>query len=323
VVSTGSDSLRLVFFGTPDFAVPSLNTLLASRHTVAAVVTQPDRPKGRGRQLTPPPVKIAATEAGVPVVQPGTLKDADFVVRLRDLEADLGVVVAYGRILPDNVLGSARLGFVNVHASLLPRHRGASPINHAVMSGDSITGVTIMRVVRELDAGPIFDQASRPIALEESSDVIERDLAELGARLLLDVVERLTEGTARETEQDHALATYAPRLTREDGIIDWTSSARQIHDKVRGLHPWPHAHTYLRRLRCTLLRTDLPAGGFHSLEDAGRVVHASPDGIEVVAGDGRTVRILDLQPDGRRRMSAREFLAGHPVSSGDRLGRAA
>jgi methionyl-tRNA formyltransferase len=319
MVSSRAGPLRIVFFGTPDFAVPSLRALLASRHTVVAVVTQPDRPRGRGRHLAAPPIKTLAAQAGIPILQPGTLKDDPIAARLGELRPDLGVVAAYGRILPDRLLRCTRLGFINVHASLLPRHRGASPVNHAVMAGDSTTGVTIMRVVRELDAGPMFDQASRPIGPDETSAVIERDLADLGAALLMKTLERLAEGTAVETEQDHSLATYAPRLTRADGEIDWTASAHQVHDKVRGLHPWPHAHAFVGTRRCTILSTDLPFRGLRPRDLAGRVAHASAEGIEVIAGDGQIVRILELQPDGRRRMSARDFLAGHAVTPGDRL----
>jgi methionyl-tRNA formyltransferase len=313
----------VVFLGTPGFAVPSLQALLGSRHSVIAVVTQPDRPSGRGRLLATPPVKSLAMEAAVPILQPATMKDEAVAARMRDLNCDLGVVVAYGRILPDAVLGATSLGFVNVHASLLPRHRGAAPIHHAVMSGDATTGVTIMRVVRELDSGPIFLQASRPIGPEETSEVIERDLAELGARLLIDTIDRLADGTAVETEQDHSRATYAPRLTRADGLIDWTASAQHVHDKVRGLHPWPYAHTFLRGARWTVRRTDLPARIQGADADGGRIIRVSSDGIEVVAGDGNTVRILEVQLDSRRAMPAREFLAGHEVTPGDRLGTAA
>jgi methionyl-tRNA formyltransferase len=320
MVSQRASPLRIAFFGTPDFAVPSLRALLASRHTVVAVVTQPDRPRGRGQHVAAPPVKTLAIEAGIPVMQPETLKDDRVGVRLGELAPDLGVVVAYGRILPDRLLQSTRLGFINVHASLLPRHRGASPISHAVMAGDTTTGVTIMRVVKELDAGPMLDQASREIDPAETSDTIERDLANLGATLLMESVERLADGTAVETEQDHSLATYAPRLARADGALDWRASAVQIHNKVRGLYPWPHAHTVVHGARCTILRTDLPARGVQAGDLAGRVAHASADGIEVVAGDGHIVRILEIQPDGRRRMSAGEFLAGHALTPGERLG---
>jgi methionyl-tRNA formyltransferase len=321
VVTAPSRSLRIVFFGTPEFAVPSLRALLTSPHAVDAVVTQPDRPKGRGHQLAAPSVKQVGIQEGLRILQPETLKDGALASELRDLRLDLGVVAAYGRILPGAVLSATRLGFVNVHASLLPRYRGASPVNHAVMAGDPVTGVTIMRVVKELDAGPMLDQISRRIAPDETSAAVERDLADLGAQLLLESVERLAGGTAVETEQDHSLATYAPRLTRADGIIDWTASAHQIHDKVRGLYPWPHAHTHVGGSRCTILRTDLP-GGRPPGGDAGRVAAASAKGIEVVAGDGRIVRILDIQPDGRRRMSAAQFLAGHRLKPGDRLGTA-
>ncbi len=245
-MSALSPPFRIIFFGTPEFAVPSLSALLQSRHHVAALVTQPDRPKGRGHHIAAPPAKLAAIDHGIPVLQPQTLKDDTLVSELTLLAADLGIVVAYGKILPDRILTSTRSGFLNVHASLLPRHRGAAPVNRAVMAGDATAGVTIMRVVRELDAGPTFAAAARPIGPDETSEQIEHDLARMGAALLIEVIEELAQGTAVPSEQDHRLATYAPRLTKAEGLIDWNSTAVEIHNKVRGLHPWPHAYTHVR-----------------------------------------------------------------------------
>src|SRR5262249_21727461 len=255
--------LRVVFFGTPAFAVPTLDALLASRHAVVGVVCQPDRPRGRGHKTSAGPVKSRAVSAGCPVLQPQRLKADGLLERLAALAADLGVVAAYGRILTDAVLAMPRLGLINVHASLLPRYRGAAPVHRAIIAGDRETGVTIMRVVQALDAGPMLATAHRPIGADETSDEVERDLARIGAPLLVETVDGLAAGTVRETPQDASAATYAPRLTKEDGALDWQAPAIRIHNLVRGLHPWPHASTFLHGRRLILLRSspsDQPAG---------------------------------------------------------------
>src|SRR5688572_13378910 len=238
---TPAAPLRIVFFGTPDFAVPTLHALHDSRHPVVGVVTQPDRARGRGHHSQPGPVKQVADQYQMPVLQPERLRDDGFLDALRGLDADLGVVAAYGRILTDAVLTIPRLGLINVHASLLPRYRGAAPVHRAVMAGERETGVTIMRVVKALDAGPMLSTATRPIAGEETSVDVEWDLAQIGARLLVEAVDRLAAGTAREESQNDLEATYAHRLTKDDSPIDWARPARELHDQIRGLHPWPHA----------------------------------------------------------------------------------
>jgi len=308
--------LRVVFFGTPAFAVPTLDALLASRHAVVGVVCQPDRPRGRGHKTSAGPVKSRAVSAGVPVLQPQRLKDDGFLESLAALAADLGVVAAYGRILTDAVLAMPRLGLINVHASLLPRYRGAAPVHRAIIAGDRETGVTIMRVVQALDAGPMLATAHRPIGADETSDEVERDLARIGAPLLVETVDGLAAGTVRETPQDASAATYAPRLTKEDGALDWQAPAIRIHNLVRGLHPWPHASTFLHGRRLILLRSspsDQPAGAA-----PGTVLAAKPGDFVVAAGSGR-VHLVEVQVEGKRPMTAREFLAGHRVSPGDRL----
>lgn len=307
--------LRIVFFGTPQFAVPTLEHLLASRHPVVGVVTQPDRPRGRGQRITAAPVKALAVARGLPLFQPARLRDAASAAQLRAWEPALAVVAAYGRLIPDHLLTLPRLGMINVHASLLPKYRGAAPVHRAVMAGEPETGVTIMRIVRELDAGGMFAKATRHIGPDETSDEVERDLAELGARLLVATVDALAEGTAREEPQDDASATYAPKITKEEGLIDWSQPAQAIHDKVRGLYPWPHAYTLLDGTRVIVLRTRVePAIGYPPLP--GTIFHVSRDALHVAAGDGRAVAITHLQSEGRRPMTAREFLAGHPVAAG-------
>jgi methionyl-tRNA formyltransferase len=314
--------LRVVFFGTPGFAVPTLREICAAGHDVAAAVTQPDRPRGRGQKPSPGPIKRFAEEHGLRVLQPDRLRDEGFVQTLASLAPDLGVVAAYGKILPEAVLALPRLGLVNVHASLLPRWRGASPIHRAVMAGDAETGVSIMRVVQALDAGGVFAQAHRPIGADETSEDVERDLAELGARLILPVIAALGAGTAVEAAQEASLVTHAPRLTREDGVVAWTAPAEVIHNQVRGLHPWPHAVTTLQGARVIVLRTSLAprpsVPGSHA--DPGEVLAIDHDAIVVQTGDGRSIGLVQLQAEGRRVLGAREFAAGARLQPGVRFG---
>ena len=324
------DALRIVFFGTPAFAVPSLEALIGSRHAVVAVVSQPDRPKGRGQQLQPTATSAVALTHGIPVLQPAKIRDEAFLQQVRDLRADLGVVVAFGRILPDALLAIPRLGMINVHASVLPRYRGAAPIQRAVLSGDAETGVTIMRVETELDAGPTFAVATVPISPDATSGDMERVLAVLGARLLIPVVDDLAAGRAVETPQDHTRATHAAKIAKDEGAIDWGEPAAAVHNRVRGLQPWPLAWTRLDGDRVVLRRTrphDLssaePSGSVASGSDPaaapGTVLRAAGDELVVACGGGTALQVLELQPEGRRTMTAREFLSGRAVAPGTRL----
>jgi methionyl-tRNA formyltransferase len=309
----------VVFFGTPDFAVPTLRHLLPSQHTVAGVVTQPDRPRGRGQKVSFSPVKTLALQHGIPVLQPDRLKSPDVAEAIRAWRPDLGVVAAYGRIIPEHLLSIPRFGMINVHASLLPGYRGAAPVHRAVINGEAETGVTIMRVVKELDAGPTFAKVTRPIGPDETSDVVEDALSEMGAELLLRVVEDIEAGNACEVAQDESLATYAPRLTKDEGLIDWSQSAAQIHNRVRGLYPWPHGYTYLRGHRLIVRRTRVPERAASHQSAAGTIVAVDHEAVRVATGAGEHVEILEVQPEGRRPMSAREFAAGHRIASGDVL----
>jgi methionyl-tRNA formyltransferase len=307
----------VLFFGTPRFAVPTLQHLLDSAHTVAGVVTQPDRPRGRGQRITFAPVKALASARHIPIIQPDRLKPPEVADALRAWGADIAVVAAYGRIIPAHLLTIPRLGMINVHASLLPRYRGAAPVHRAVINGDAETGVTIMRVVEALDAGPMFAKAIRSIAPDETSDIVEDDLAELGARLLIDVLEQMASGTAREEPQDESQATYAPRLVKEEGLIDWSQSATQIHNRVRGLYPWPHAYSFLNGSRLIIRRSRVLADGEGPRRFApGTITQMAPDGLIVATGQG-DLRVLEVQPEGRRPMSVRDFTAGRRVSPGD------
>ncbi len=309
--------LRVVFFGTPQFAVPTLERLAGSSHTVVGVVTQPDRPSGRGHQTAPTPVKAAALARGIPVFQPATLKDPAIEPALRDLAPDLGVVAAYGRIIPLRLITLPRLGMINVHASLLPRYRGAAPVHRAVINGDAETGVTIMRVVQALDAGAMFATVTRAIGPEDTSDVVERDLSQLGADLLVQVADQLAAGSATEVEQDATASTYAERLTKEEGRVDWSLPADALRNRVRGLYPWPHAYTFLDGARLILLHART---GPQTDAAPGAVIQADADGILVAAGAGTSLRIDRLQPEGKRAMDARAFLAGRPITAGTALG---
>jgi methionyl-tRNA formyltransferase len=306
-------SLRIVFFGTPAFAVPTLDAILASRHTVAGVVTQPDRPRGRGHKVSDAPVKARAIAAGLAILQPPSLRDETFLAALRAFDADIGVVAAYGKILTETVLAVPRLGMVNVHASLLPRYRGAAPVHRAVIAGEHETGVTIMRVVKALDAGPMLASRRRPIDPDETSEAVEAALAALGAPLLVETLDALAAGQAVETPQDERAATYAPRITKEDGVIDWARPGREIRDLVRGLYPWPHAYSFLNGERLIIWRTAFETTGTHALP--GTIVAARGDTWAVASGDG-VVHIQQVQAEGKRPVATREFLAGHPIRVG-------
>jgi methionyl-tRNA formyltransferase len=325
-------SLKIVFFGTPAFAVPSLDALLtASPHAVVGVVTQPDRPRGRGQKTSDAPVKARAVEAGLPILQPDRMKDPELLDALSAWQADLGVVAAYGRILTEAILAIPRLGMINVHGSLLPRYRGAAPVHRAIIDGEISTGITIMRVVKALDAGPMLAKDHRPIGPEETSEEVELDLAKIGARLLVAVVDQIARGQAHETAQDDSLATYAHRLTKDDGAIDWQLPATGIHNLIRGLHPWPHAFSFLGGKRFILLRSLVAAenepGTSAVISDVqrvatsiepGTILEANGDRLTIATGAGG-LRVTEIQAEGKRPMSAREFLAGHRLTAGDRF----
>jgi methionyl-tRNA formyltransferase len=312
-------NLRIVFLGTPAFAVPSLEALIRSRHTVVGVVSQPDRPRGRGHQLQPTATRLAAAAHGIRALQPSKIRDDAFLDSIRDLRPDLGIVVAFGRILPDSLLAIPRLGIINVHASILPRYRGAAPIQRAVLAGDAETGVTIMRVVSELDAGPVFSVTKTPIPPDATSGDMEAVLAMLGAGVLLPVVDALAEGRAAETPQDPAAATHAAKVTKAEGTIDWHEPGSVVHNRVRGLQPWPLASTLLDGDRLVVRKTRPVSVDTHGVAP-GTVVRAYGDQLTVACGGGTALDILEIQPEGRRTMTAREFLAGHGGLEGAEFG---
>lgn len=307
----------VVFFGTPQFAVPTLTHLLGSRHRVAGVVTQPDRPRGRGQRLSDAPVKALAVERGLPVLQPDRLGEPSVAAALRAWNPDIGVVAAYGKLIPGSLLQIPRFGMINVHASLLPKYRGAAPVHRAVIDGETQTGVTIMRVAKLLDAGNMFAKAVRAIAPDDTSDIVERDLAEMGAALLVEVLDAIEAGTATEERQDDMMATYAPKITKDEGRIDWELPATYIHNRVRGLYPWPHAYTWLNGTRLLVLRTHVESAPADA--PPGTIVEVSRNAIHVATGHGGRLAIDELQPEGRRPMRVRDFLAGRPVAPGARF----
>lgn len=305
-----------MFLGTPAFAVPTLRQFLASRHTVVGVITQPDRRRGRGQRVSDAPVKAEALAHDIPLLQPDRLRDAASAEALARWAPDLGVVVAYGQLIPPHLLTLPRHGMINLHASLLPRYRGAAPVHRAIIDGATETGVTIMRVEQTLDTGGSFARLTRPIGPDETSDVVQADLAALGAPLLLSVVERIAEGSAIATPQDDALATYAPRLTKAEGLLDWTTSAHDLHNRVRGLYPWPHGFTYLDGRRHILLRTQVEDADARA--DPGTIVDGPRDRIRVATGAG-LLAITELQLEGGRALSARDFLASRQPPPGARF----
>ena len=311
------DPLNVVFFGTPEFAAPTLRQLLRSRHPVRGVVTQPDKPRGRGHRVSESPVKRLALEHGVPVIQPDRLRDPSAIDTLRGWAPDIGVVAAYGKLIPDDVLSIPRCGMINVHASLLPRYRGAAPVHRAVIDGETETGVTIMRVERMLDAGPMLAKARRPIGPDETSDVVERGLADMGAGLLLDVVEQIAAGTAREELQDFMVCSYAPKITKDEGLIDWTLPASFIHNRVRGLYPWPHAYTYLDGRRLILLATHVETAP--ATAAPGTIVEVSRNHLHVATGHEGRLDLRRVQAEGGRPMAMQEYLAGHRLEPGQRF----
>jgi methionyl-tRNA formyltransferase len=307
----------IVFFGTPQFAVPTLEALLASSHRVAGVVTQPDRPRGRGQRVTASPVKTVAVQHGLPLLQPSTLRDGAITSDVGAWRPDLGVVAAYGNLIPRALLDVPRFGMINVHPSLLPKYRGAAPVHRAVIAGETETGVTIMRVAPKLDAGAMFARVTRPIGANETSDELETALAATGARLLVEVADQIAAGSAHEEPQDERLATYAARLTKDEGLVDWTQPAARIHDRVRGLFPWPHAYSFVDGRRVIIWRTTPLADSVTAAP--GTVLQAGSDGLHVATGDGRALALLDLQSEGGRPLRVAEFLRGHAVQPGARF----
>jgi methionyl-tRNA formyltransferase len=308
--------VKIVFMGSPDFAVPSLEALLR-RHEVVLVVTQPDKPAGRGAKMTPPAIKVVAERAGVPVIQPTSARKPEVAAQLRATGAELGVVVAYGKILPRAVLDAFPRGCVNVHGSLLPRWRGAAPIQRAVMAGDAETGVCIMQLDEGMDTGPVLLERRLPIGPDDTAGSVFAALAPLGADALLDAIDGLAAGTLEARAQDHANATHAAMLSKADGAIDFARPAGEVAARIRGVDPWPGAYASLRGQIVKLF-------GARAIDGAaapGTVIAIADDGA-VIACDGGAVRVRELQLPGRKRLRARDIANGGGIAVGDVLSRA-
>ena len=302
--------MKILFMGTPAFAVPSLERLIEAGHTLCGVFTQPDKPKNRGMKLLPPPVKECAQAHGIPVYQPLKLRDPAVGELIGQLAPQLIVVAAYGRILPDEILAAPPLGCINVHSSLLPKYRGAAPINWAILDGEETTGVTIMYMARELDAGDIILQKETPIGEDEDAQELTARLAELGADALIEAVAAIGSGTAARTPQDGSRQSYASMLTREMSPIDWGRTARQIRCQIRGLIPWPCAVCEISGRR---FKVYAAARGEGTDAAPGTVLSADRRGIRVSCGGGESLYITELQAEGGKRMDAAAYLLGHPI----------
>lgn len=302
--------MKVLFMGTPDFAVASLRALWGTGHEIVGVFCQPDKPRSH-MKVTACPVKEFALGKDIPVFQPVKLRDGEAMRLIESLAPDLIVVAAYGRLLPDEMLAYPPLGCINVHSSLLPKLRGAAPINWAILNGETETGVTIMHMAHDLDAGDIILQKATPIDPNETADILYDRLAVMGGELLLEAVTALGNGTAPRTPQDGSQATLAPMLTRELSPMDFSRSARELHDQVRGLYPWPAAVMELDGLRCKVLKTAVT--GETTEKTPGSIVQADKKGLKMACGDGKVLELVTIQPDGKKAMPATAFLQGHPI----------
>ena len=302
--------MRVIFMGTPDFAVPSLEKLLASGYEICAVYTQPDKPKGRGHKLQAPPVKELALQHGIPVFQPPTLRKEEIQEEIRGWCADVIVVVAYGKLLPKAVLDAPKLGCINVHGSLLPKYRGAAPIQWTVIHGDKTAGVTIMFMVEGLDTGDMLLKAETPVGPEETAGELFDRLKDLGADLLLTTLEQLETGTLSAIPQNEAEATLAPMLSKELSVIDWTRPAQELHDLIRGLNPWPSAYSFLdgkkMKLHASRVISETGAPGKAFVKNGKLCVYCGNDALELV----------EIQTENGKRMDGKSYLLGHPLQEG-------
>ncbi len=309
--------LRAIFFGTPALSVPSLEAL-ASIANVVGVVCQPDKPVGRGMKLAAPPVKERALAMGLPVVQPAKLRTGEFAAWVREQNADVALVIAYGRILPQDVLDGPRLGCVNVHASILPKYRGAAPIAWAILRGETETGVTLMKMDAGMDTGDVLEIRKTPIGEDETAGELGVRLGELGATAVRESLPRYVRGELPATPQDSSLATMAPLLEKEMGAIDWSRSSREVHDHVRGMNPWPTSFTFVRGKRVIVHRTKKVDGGIGRPAAPGEIVLADKTRVVVACGSG-LVSLERVQLEGRKPITGAEWFLGRGVAEGDVL----
>ena len=306
-------TMRIVFMGTPDFAVPSLEALLKSGDQVVGVVTQPDRPKGRGQEVIPSPIKVVCQREGISMLQPLKMKAPEFMATLRHWEPDVIVVTAFGRILPPAILELPPRGCINVHGSLLPKYRGAGPVQWAVINGERETGITTLMMDEGMDTGDMLLQERVEIRPDDTAGTLGLRLAEVGGRLLVETLRQLKTGTLSPQPQDPSLATMAPLLKKEDGLIDWTLPAQDIANRVRGLSPWPGVYTFVNGERWILWRVGLSEESRGVV--AGTVTQVTKDRVEVATGRG-TIQIVEIQPSNSRRMTMIQYLAGHRLTQG-------
>jgi methionyl-tRNA formyltransferase len=313
-------AMRLVFCGTPEFAVPSLRSLLSdSFFSVEAVVTQPDRPRGRGQAVSASPVKQVALEAGAHVYQPESVKSDSAYEFFKQVSPDAVVIIAYGQIIPQRLISAPRLGWINLHASLLPKYRGAAPINWAVVNGETSTGLTTMQIDAGMDTGPILLQQEMAIGADETAPELARRMSEEGAPLMASTLRMLEQGEIAPRAQDGSQASLAPRLSKELGRIDWSSSARDIYNRIRGLAPWPGAYTIFRGQSCHIWGHPIDAAAANAQLPGSIVV--SPEGVHVMcAGATSQLRLEAVQMEGRKRVTAREFANGARLGTDERFG---
>ena len=304
--------MRIIFMGTPEFAAPAIDSLIAAGHEIAAVFSQPDKPKGRGYALTPPPVKVRAMEHSIPVYQPTTMKDGEALQIFRDISPDVAVVIAYGRILPKEILEAPKYGCINVHASLLPKYRGAAPIQWSVIDGESKTGVTTMQMDVGLDTGDMLMKCETAIDPDETAGQLHDRLSLMGAKLIVDTLAALEQGALMPQKQDDSQSCYAKMLTKELCAVDWHRSAKEIHDQIRGLSPWPVATAVLEGKKLKLHRSAIAAQGSETAA-CGEIISLDP--LTVQCGEG-AVALLEIQAEGKKRMNAQDYLRGHQITTG-------
>lgn len=305
-------TFRIIFMGTPDFSVPALQALIDGPDEVVAVVSQPDRPKGRGKKMAATPTKVVAEASNIPILQPTKIKTDEFTETLRSFNPDLIIVAAYGRILPPSILDLPPFGCINIHGSLLPRHRGAAPIQWAILAGDNEAGVTIMQMDVGMDTGAMLLPAAIPVNDDETAGGLFDKLSNLGGTALLQALDLLREDKLPPTEQDHSLATEAPPLKKEDGCIDWNKSAREIHCLIRGMDPWPTAYSFLEGKRFRFFSPLVTESA--SSQNPGSIVQADKNGLLLATGEG-TLLVREIQPEGKKRMSVEAYLCGQTLAN--------
>lgn len=310
---------RIVFCGTPAFGLPSLKKLLAApEFSVEAVITQPDRPRGRGQNPAHSPIKDAALEAKLPIYQPEKIKSVDAAEFLKRIAPDAVVIIAYGQIIPGGLLEIPKLGWINLHGSLLPRYRGAAPVQRAILNGDTRTGLTTMRIDAGLDTGPILEQLEMEIGAHETAPELMARMGDAGAPLLIHTLQQLATGKLTPKPQNNALATFAPPLKKEEGLIDWKRSAREIYNRIRAFQPWPGTYTHFRGRLCHLWGGPAKSPAGMDAHELGSIVESRGEML-VACGEGTWLRVEHIQPEGRKRMSAGEFANGARISSGERF----